>query len=56
MSKISASTEGLKRRPAYPTIGLFVDGQWVFDREPAFEVRNPSDETTLGLGSSVKGE
>jgi succinate-semialdehyde dehydrogenase/glutarate-semialdehyde dehydrogenase len=32
----------------YPRIGLFVDGQWIHDRPPCHEVRNPSDESALG--------
>lgn len=31
----------------YPRIGLFIDGQWIYDRAAQSEVRNPSDETVL---------
>jgi succinate-semialdehyde dehydrogenase / glutarate-semialdehyde dehydrogenase len=33
--------------PAYPPIGLFIDGRWEVDHEGSFEVRNPSDESVL---------
>ncbi len=33
--------------PAYPRIGLFIDGRWEVDHEGSFEVRNPSDESVL---------
>ena len=33
---------------AYPRIGLFIDGEWIYDRPTCHEVRNPSDESTLG--------
>lgn len=32
----------------YPRIGLFIGGQWIYDREAHSEVRNPSDESVLG--------
>lgn len=32
---------------AYPRIGLYIDGQWIYDRETAVEVRNPSTEEVL---------
>lgn len=34
--------------PAYPRIGLHIDGQWVYDRTSYQSVRNPSDEVVLG--------
>jgi succinate-semialdehyde dehydrogenase/glutarate-semialdehyde dehydrogenase len=35
-------------RPSeYPRIGLFIDGQWIYDRTSYQEVRNPSDESLL---------
>jgi succinate-semialdehyde dehydrogenase/glutarate-semialdehyde dehydrogenase len=34
---------------AYPRIGLFIDGQWIHDREAHCEVRNPSDEGVIGI-------
>jgi succinate-semialdehyde dehydrogenase/glutarate-semialdehyde dehydrogenase len=37
-------TEG----PSYPRIGLFIDGQWSYDREEWSQVINPSTEATLG--------
>lgn len=34
--------------PEYPKIGLFIDGQWIYDREPCAYVVNPSSEEVLG--------
>lgn len=34
--------------PAYPRIGLLIDGEWIYDRQPLCEVENPSDESILG--------
>jgi len=34
--------------PSYPRIGLFIDGQWIHDREPWGNVVNPSNEAILG--------
>ena len=28
---------------------LFIDGQWIHDREAHCEVRNPSDEGVIGI-------
>jgi succinate-semialdehyde dehydrogenase / glutarate-semialdehyde dehydrogenase len=33
---------------AYPRIGLFIDGEWIYDRPSYHELRNPSDESSLG--------
>ncbi|WOD14700.1 NAD-dependent succinate-semialdehyde dehydrogenase [Paraburkholderia kirstenboschensis] len=33
---------------AYPRIGCFIDGEWIFDRPACQQVINPSDETQLG--------
>ena len=33
---------------AYPRIGCFIDGEWIFDRPACQQVINPSDESTLG--------
>jgi succinate-semialdehyde dehydrogenase/glutarate-semialdehyde dehydrogenase len=35
-------------RKSYPRIGLFIDGRWIHDRVACGEVRNPSDEESLG--------
>ncbi|MBX5193565.1 NAD-dependent succinate-semialdehyde dehydrogenase [Rhizobium sp. NZLR3b] len=32
----------------YPRIGLLIDGEWIYDREPLCDVENPSDESILG--------
>lgn len=31
----------------HPRVGLFIDGEWIFDRPSCFEVRNPSTEAVL---------
>jgi len=33
----------------YPKIGLFIDGQWIYDRAPCANVVNPSTEEVLGV-------
>lgn len=40
---------------AYPRIGCFIDGEWIFDRPACRQAVNPSDESTLGpvLGATV---
>jgi len=35
-------------RSIYPRIGLYIGGQWTYDREPCGEVRNPSTEHVIG--------
>jgi succinate-semialdehyde dehydrogenase/glutarate-semialdehyde dehydrogenase len=35
-------------QPAYPSIGLLIDGVWIYDRPAVCEVENPSDESILG--------
>lgn len=32
---------------AHPRVGLFIDGEWIFDRPSCFDVRNPSTEEVL---------
>ncbi|MDH7797055.1 MULTISPECIES: NAD-dependent succinate-semialdehyde dehydrogenase [unclassified Beijerinckia] len=32
----------------YPRIGLYIDGQWIYDRHSCVEVVNPSNEAPLG--------
>jgi succinate-semialdehyde dehydrogenase / glutarate-semialdehyde dehydrogenase len=32
----------------YPSVGLYIDGQWIYDREPAQTVRNPSTGNPIG--------
>ena len=37
-----------KQQYIYPKIGLLIDGEWIYDREPHCDVENPSDESILG--------
>lgn len=48
MRKITTHASEAIEKTIYPKIGLFIGGEWVFDREPCTEVRNPSTETLLG--------
>jgi succinate-semialdehyde dehydrogenase/glutarate-semialdehyde dehydrogenase len=32
----------------YPRVGLYIDGEWIYDREVAVEVKNPANEEVLG--------
>lgn len=41
---------------SYPPIGLYIDGQWIYDRPPSTEVINPSNETVLGSVPGVTPE
>lgn len=43
----SHPSEALERT-IYPRIGMFIDGNWIHDRQPWVEVRNPSTENILG--------
>lgn len=36
----------------HPRVGLFIDGEWIFDRPSCFEVLDPSTEASL---TSVPG-
>jgi len=47
MSNSSSSPEA-RERTGYPRIGLFIGGEWIYDRPPCAEVRNPSTEESLG--------
>src|SRR5690348_9388886 len=40
-------SEGFERN-LYPAIGLYIGGEWIYDREPWSQVRNPSTENVLG--------
>lgn len=40
----------------YPRIGLFIDGEWIYDRESRQAVRNPSDESILGPVPAASGD
>jgi succinate-semialdehyde dehydrogenase/glutarate-semialdehyde dehydrogenase len=48
MPKSTSEAREASRTPAYPRIGLFIDGEWVYDRPAYQEVTNPSDEASLG--------
>ncbi len=37
-----------KQQYTYPRIGLLIDGEWIYDREPLCDIENPSDESILG--------
>ncbi|MCA0043361.1 NAD-dependent succinate-semialdehyde dehydrogenase [Celeribacter litoreus] len=32
----------------YPAVGLLIDGEWIYDREPCHQVKNPADDRILG--------
>jgi len=40
----------------YPRIGLFIDGEWIYDREPWADVLNPSTENSLGPVPNASAE
>jgi succinate-semialdehyde dehydrogenase/glutarate-semialdehyde dehydrogenase len=47
MNEVSVRTLDDRERSLYPKIGLFIDGQWIYDRDPWTEVKNPSTENIL---------
>ncbi|TJV46079.1 MAG: NAD-dependent succinate-semialdehyde dehydrogenase [Mesorhizobium sp.] len=47
MREISSHPSETHERDLYRRIGLFIDGEWIYEREPWLEVRNPSTETVL---------
>lgn len=49
MNEMRFGTAEERERALYPKIGLFIDGQWIYDRESWGEVRNPSTENVLAL-------
>ena len=47
MSKLNEQVIEDDVRAGYPRIGLYIDGEWIYDRETAVQVRNPSTEEVL---------
>lgn len=47
MSKPNPQNTKTQGQSAYPRIGLFIDGHWIYDRESYQEVKNPSNESVL---------
>ena len=47
MSTASLQSDQSKVQTQYPRVGLFIDGEWIYDRETAVEVRNPATEEVL---------
>lgn len=56
MREINAHPSEKFEAPLYPRIGLYIDGEWIYDREPWLEVRNPSTENSLGPVPKATGE
>ena len=48
MRDIATRPSEAVERSLYPAIGLYIDGEWIYDREAWGQVRNPSTETVLG--------
>ena len=48
MKEITAHPSEAAERALYPRIGLYIDGEWIYDRAPCLDVRNPSTENILG--------
>lgn len=49
MSTSNMESAAAAARAAYPRIGLFIDGEWIYQTQSSQEVRNPSDESILGV-------
>jgi len=43
---VSYASEAFEQS-VYPRIGLYIDGEWIYDREPFLQVINPSTENVL---------
>ncbi|MFM0498428.1 NAD-dependent succinate-semialdehyde dehydrogenase [Paraburkholderia caledonica] len=48
MSTTTLPADVSTTRAQYPRVGLYIDGEWIYDREVAVEVRNPATEEVLG--------
>lgn len=48
MKNLSTTAKETIMDSTYPSIGLHIDGQWIYDRPAYTEVVNPSNETRLG--------
>lgn len=44
---VNRPSEGFEKT-AYPPVGMYIDGEWIYDREPWRLVHNPSTENELG--------
>jgi succinate-semialdehyde dehydrogenase/glutarate-semialdehyde dehydrogenase len=56
MSTASLQSDQSKVQTQYPRVGLFIDGEWIYDRETAVEVRNPATEEVLGQVPKATGD
>ncbi|MFM0004069.1 NAD-dependent succinate-semialdehyde dehydrogenase [Paraburkholderia dipogonis] len=56
MSTASHQSAENKVQAEYPRVGLYIDGEWIYDRETAVEVRNPATEEVLGKVPKATGE
>ncbi|MHC2459859.1 succinate-semialdehyde dehydrogenase/glutarate-semialdehyde dehydrogenase [Rhizobium leguminosarum] len=48
MRDITTRPSEAQEKDAYPAIGLYIDGKWIYDREVWKTVRNPSTENEIG--------
>lgn len=48
MRDITTRPSESEEKDAYPAIGLYIDGKWIYDREVWKTVRNPSTENDIG--------
>ena len=48
MSDLRSNVDRTMARRAYPRIGLYIDGDWIYDRAACHAVENPGDESVLG--------
>lgn len=56
MKDIEARPSERFEQSLYPAIGLYIGGNWIHDREPWTEVRNPSTENVLGTVPKATAE
>ena len=41
---------------AYPRIGHYIGGEWIYDRDPCAEILNPSTENVMGTVPNATDE
>lgn len=48
MREITTRPSEASEKTDYPPVGMYIDGEWIYDRETWRMVRNPSTENDLG--------
>ncbi|QDL38687.1 NAD-dependent succinate-semialdehyde dehydrogenase [Rhodoferax sediminis] len=56
MANVNSRATDTSVASTYPRIGLFIDGEWIYERPSCYAVCNPSDEAVLGPVPSASQE